>query len=248
MTVPALKFAEKVGLAPKKLKVIETEKGRYIGAVITDKGVASLRVLQDILPEAILGVGFPKSMRWADLKIAFARPIHSVLALLGEKVIPFAIDKTLKSGRYSFGHRFMAPGKIKIQHADEYLEKLRRAHVTADVAERKNMVEETIRHAAQSLNGSILPDPYLLDTVANLVEIPFPVAGRFDDVFLELPSDILITAMREHQKYFAVVDQNGELLPGFVAVNNTRCKDQQLAANGHERVLRARLADARFFL
>jgi glycyl-tRNA synthetase beta chain len=246
-SVPAIKFAEKVGLPVERLVVQETEKGRYLSATVTDKGVGSKSVLQRLLPETILAIPFPKTMRWSDLSIAFARPIQSVLALLGKSVVSFALADSLKSGRYAWGHMFMHRKKIKIDQADDYLEKMRQALVIADISERKEMVRREIDAAAESLGGRILPDEELVDIVTQLVETPIATGGRFDDGFLELPREILITAMREHQKYFAVVDPDGKLMPCFVAVNNTRTKDLDLVAKGHQRVLRARLSDARFF-
>ena len=246
-SIPARKFAEKVGLPVEGLKVVETEKGRYLSATITDKGVASRTVLQKILPEILLATPFPKTMRWSDLTIAFARPIQSVLALLGSSVIGFTLGDRIKSGRFAWGHLFMHHKKIKIQQAGDYLEPMRQAMVIADIPERKAMVRREIAAAAEALGGAILPDEELVDIVTQLVEIPVATGGRFDEVFLELPREILITSMREHQKYFAVVDQAGNLMPCFVAVNNTRTKDLNLVAKGHGRVLRARLSDARFF-
>jgi glycyl-tRNA synthetase beta chain len=245
--VPALKFAEKVGLPVERLVVKETEKGRYLSATVTDKGIASKTVLQRLLPEIILATPFPKTMRWSDLTIAFARPIQSVLALLGKSVITFSLADKLKSGRYAWGHMFMHRKKVKIEQAGDYLEALRQAEVIADIPERKEMVRREIAAAAEDLGGRILPDDELLDIVTHLVEIPIATGGRFDDDFLELPREILITAMREHQKYFAVVDSAGNLMPCFVAVNNTRTRDLTLVARGHQRVLRARLSDAQFF-
>jgi len=246
-SLPARKFAEKLGLPVERLSVSETEKGRYLSATITDKGRASKAVLQKILPDIILATPFPKTMRWSNLDIAFARPIQSVLALLGKSVIAFSLGDALKSGRYAWGHMFMCPKKIKIGDAGSYLASMRQAMVIADIPERKQMVRQEIAMAAKALGGQILPDEELLDIVAQLVEIPIATGGRFDEGFLKLPREILITSMREHQKYFAVVDQAGKLMPCFVAVNNTRTKDLALVAKGHQRVLRARLSDAQFF-
>jgi glycyl-tRNA synthetase beta chain len=246
-TVPALKFSEKVGVPVKKLKVSETEKGRYLSATISDKGLATKTVLQKMLPEIILATPFPKTMRWSELSISFARPIQSILALLGKSIVSFSLEGKIKSGRYAWGHMFMQHQKIKIDDATEYADKMRQAHVIVDVAERKEMVLKQIEAAAKALGGKILPDEELLDIVTNLVEIPIATGGKFDDVFLELPREILITSMREHQKYFAVMDDNDQLMPCFVAVNNTQTKDLDLVATGHERVLRARLSDAQFF-
>lgn len=246
-TIAARKFAEKIGVPVKRLKIRETEKGRYISATATDKGQPAGAVLQHILPEVILGTPFPKTMRWSDLNIAFARPIQSVLAILGDKVVPFALDRRIKSGRFAWGHMFMHHKKVKIARADDYFESMQAARVIVDIETRKQMVREEIGAAAEKLGGKILPDDDLLDIVTNLVEIPFASGGRFDESFLELPNEILITAMRQHQKYFAVVDDAGKLMPCFVAVNNTRTRDMNLVAKGHQRVLRARLSDAQFF-
>jgi glycyl-tRNA synthetase beta chain len=185
-------------------------------------------------------------MRWADLDLEFARPLHSIVALYGKTVIQFQLGN-LKSGRYSSGHSFMAPGKIKLANADDYVETLRSAKVLVDLEERKSMLESDIAEIAEKLGGSILPDKELVDIVNNLVEFPIPVAGKFDVEFLQVPDEVLINAMREHQKYFAVVDHNNRLMPCFIAVNNTATKDMEMVATGHERVLRARLADAQFF-
>jgi glycyl-tRNA synthetase beta chain len=245
-TVAAEKFAEKVGLPLSKLSVTETEKGRYLCGKKTERGLATRTLLKEILPEVILSTPFPKRMRWAELPIEFARPIHHVLALLGEKVVTFTVGD-VKSGRYTRGHYFMSPKKIKINRSEEYLDALRAAHVLADIQERRNQVDTLVRQAAEAAGGRILPDDELLDTVTNLVELPIPVVGTFETKFLEIPDEILITAMREHQKYFAVIDAAGKLMPCFVAVNNTRTRDMNLVATGHERVIRARLEDGRFF-
>jgi glycyl-tRNA synthetase beta chain len=142
---------------------------------------------------------------------------------------------------------FMQHEKIKIDDADAYEERMQAAHVVVDIRKRRQMVRKEVEAAAKAMGGRVLADDELLDIVTNLVEIPIATGGKFDKVFLELPREILITSMREHQKYFAVVDDNDQLMPCFVAVNNTRTKDLDLVARGHERVLRARLSDAQFF-
>jgi glycyl-tRNA synthetase beta chain len=245
-TMAAQKFAEKAGVPVNKLTVKETPRGSYLAAERMERGLATQTLLKEILPEVILSIPFPKKMRWADLDIEFARPIHTILALLGKSIVSFYLG-TIKSGRYTCGHSFMAPGKIKLDVADDYLPKLRSSWVLADMAERRKMLERGIVEAAKKLGGRILPDDELVDIVTNLVEYPVPVDGKFDEAFLEVPDEVLINAMREHQKYFAVVDTNNKLMPSFIAVNNTAARDLALAAKGHERVLRARLADAQFF-
>jgi glycyl-tRNA synthetase beta chain len=245
-TMAAQKFAEKIGVPVSKLAIKETPRGAYLSAQKRERGLSTQTLLKEILPPVILATPFPKKMRWADLDIEFARPIHTILALLGKSVISFKLGN-LKSGRYTCGHSFMAPAKIKLDTTDEYLDKLRAAHVVADMQERKKILTERIADVARELGGRILSDEELVDINNNLVEYPIPVAGKFDTEFLELPDEVLITVMREHQKYFAVVDRNHNLMPCFIAVNNTAARDLALSATGHERVIRARLADAQFF-
>jgi glycyl-tRNA synthetase beta chain len=246
-TMAAVKFAEKAGVAVGRLQVVATEKGRYLSARKTSRGQTTLKLLKTILPEVILATPFPKSMRWADLSIQFARPIQSVVALLGSKVVAFTLGGRIKSGRHALGHMFMNPGKVAIASPEAYEDALAAANVVVDIAKRRRMTANVVAEAATTLGGQVLPDEELVDIVTNLVEIPVATAGKFDDIFLDVPKEILITAMREHQKYFAVVDDTGRLMPGFVAVNNTRTRDMNLVATGHQRVLRARLSDARYF-
>jgi len=245
-TTAALKFAEKVGVSVNALTIKETNKGRYICARVSERGLATRTLLKTILPEVILTTPFPKTMKWAELNITFARPIHYIVALLGNQVIPFEMGDT-KSGRYSFGHYFMQPKKVKIPSPEDYVNTLKDTHVFIDFEERRKLVENEINKAAKGVGGKILPDEELIDINKNLVEFPIATAGNFDKAFLDIPGEILITAMRHHQKYFAVVDDSGNLMPSFIAVNNTRTKDMNLVATGHERVLRARLSDAQFF-
>ncbi|RJP87641.1 MAG: glycine--tRNA ligase subunit beta [Desulfobacteraceae bacterium] len=247
LTVAAQKFAEKTGVPAAQLKVKETEKGRYFYAVKTERGAASKNVFKEMLPDVILSLPFPKSMRWADLTISFARPIHTIAALLGTDVIPFRVGN-ISSGRNTFGHRFMKPGKIRLSSPDNYLNALSDAWVLADTCKRKETLEMQMTEAVTRISGQVIPDDELLETVAHLIEYPAAIVGRFDEAFLELPNEILITAMREHQKYFAVVDAKDQLMPYFVAINNTQAKDMDLVTKGHERVLRARLSDAQFFV
>jgi glycyl-tRNA synthetase beta chain len=245
-TVPALKFAEKLGIPMEQVEVKDTGKGRYLCAMKTEDAVSTVKVLEKLLPETVTRIPFPKTMRWADLDIHFARPITSILALYGSEVIPFTVGD-IASGNTTRGHRFMNPSEPVVSNPSDYAGILEQASVMADIESRKAAVRVEIEKTAASVNGVILKDEELVNIVGNLIEYPVVVAGTFDDVFLELPSEVLITAMREHQKYFAVVDKEGQLLPHFVVVNNTRTKDMAVVTKGHEKVLRARLADARFF-
>ncbi|MCD6272381.1 MAG: glycine--tRNA ligase subunit beta [Deltaproteobacteria bacterium] len=245
-TIAAEKFAQKAGIPVEQLKLKKTKKGEYLSAEKKDSGLQTRILLKTILPESILSITFPKTMKWADLDVLFARPIQSIMALFGENMISFTLGG-IKSGRYVFGHRFMHPGKIRINDPAEYINVLRTASVFVKIDERKAIIEKDIKETAAELGGSIFSDSELVDIVTNLVEYPAVVAGRFDTKFLELPDIVLITSMREHQKYFSVVDQNNNLMPCFIAVNNTKAKDMELVSKGHERVLRSRLEDAMFF-
>ncbi|MBC2712637.1 MAG: glycine--tRNA ligase subunit beta [Desulfosarcina sp.] len=246
-SMAAVKFAEKAGVPVNRLKVTQTDKGRYLIARKTNRGQATINLLKTILPEVILATPFPKSMRWADLSIQFARPIQSIVALYGTKVVSFSLGGRIKSGRQSLGHLFMNPGKVTIPSPEAYEKTMASVNVVVDIAKRRQMTATAVANAAAAMGGQVLPDEELMDIVTNLVETPIATAGKFDDIFLEVPREILITAMREHQKYFAVIDKAGKLMPGFIAVNNTRTRDMDLVATGHQRVLRARLADARYF-
>jgi len=245
-TQAAAKFAEKVGVPVGRLRIADTPRGRYVCADKSEASLTTLQILPTLLPDIISSISFPKRMKWGTLDVSFARPIHWILALLGGQVIPFRFGD-IESGNRTYGHRFMHPQAIAISHPDAYRDALRKAYVIADKAERRDWVIQAIETVASQQGGRILPDAELVDTVNNLIEYPAVTAGKFDAGFLEIPDEVLITAMREHQKYFSVVDANGRLMNCFVVVNNTPVRDMDLVARGHERVLRARLSDARFF-
>jgi glycyl-tRNA synthetase beta chain len=239
-------FAKNQGVPVSRLGTKRTDKGDYVCVKMTERGRAVKGLLQKIIPEVITVIPFPKSMRWADLNLAFARPIHAIVALLDDQIVSFKLEN-IKSGRRTLGHRFMHPKSLAIKDARDYVSALRPAFVVADMAERKEVVATEIAKAASILGGSVIADNALVDTVTNLVEYVAVSGGTFDEKFLQVPKEVLITAMREHQKYFAVVDANNNLLPCFIAVNNTPVQDMKVVTKGHERVLRARLEDARFF-
>ncbi len=245
-TIAAEKFAAKAGVAIDQIKIEETKKGRYLTAVIEEKCDTAAAILEGILEKEILSLPFPKSMRWGELSISFARPIISLLGLLGETLLDFKVGN-INSSPYIFGHQFMHPGKYKVASADQYVEVTKSVGIIVDIEKRKTMLVNEINACAKSHDSQILEDDDLIDLVTNLVEYPYPVVGKFDEDFLEVPDEVLITAMREHQKYFAIVDETGQLKPLFIAVNNTKARDMTLVARGHEKVLRARLSDAKFF-
>ncbi len=248
-TKAAMGFARSRGVAVADLAVVDTAKGEYLMAVEEVKGVATHELLPGLLDELLRSIPFPKSMRWADGSLSFARPIQWLLALYDGKVVNFTVEN-VQSGNTTPGHRFMAPEPEEVRDFDQYLELLAEKSVIADPAKRRGLVIEEVQKAVRERvgeSGKPVLDDALIDTVTNLVEIPWGVCGSFDEKFLALPDEALITSMREHQKYFPVVDEDGNLMPVFVAVNNTDIKDRELAVSGHERVLRARLEDGLFF-
>ncbi|MBU0484769.1 MAG: glycine--tRNA ligase subunit beta [Proteobacteria bacterium] len=239
-------FAKSRGVSVDQLQIASTDKGEYIMVVVEKKGEETINLLPDLLNAIIKEMPFPKSMRWGAGRTSFARPIQWLLAIYNDQIVPCQAND-VTSDKLTYGHRFMSPSAIEITDFTSYLHALRQAKVLADPSERREAANKEITRAAATTVGKILPDEELLDTVTNLVESPFAICGSFDEKFLELPREALITSMREHQKYFAVVNDKGDLLPYFVAVNNTETKDPIVAKAGHQRVLRARLEDALFF-
>ncbi len=245
-TKAALGFAKKQGVPFDELQWKKTSKGNYLYVKRNIPGRLTIEVLSEILPKIIGDLPWPKSMRWGQVGFPFVRPIHWVLALFNGEVIPFEVAE-VKSANQTRGHRFMSPQVLEVNGIQDYVKKVRAAYVIIDREERKKRVEETTAAAASTVSGIPLKDPELVSTVANLVEFPSAVCGSFDEGFLNIPGPVLITAMKEHQKYFSLRDEEDRLMPNFVAVNNTVTKDESVVRRGHERVLRARLADADFF-
>jgi glycyl-tRNA synthetase beta chain len=236
-------FARKSGVP---VEALREKKGRLVATVVT-KGVATAEVLPEVLERMIRGIPFKKSMRWDSLETdPFARPVHWIGAALAGKLVKVSFAD-VTSGKKTRGHRFHAPQEFELSSAKNYLAELRKAHVLADWAERKARIGEEVARAAREAGGTTRPDDELLEIVTGLVEEPYGVLGRFDPAFLQLPPEVLISEMRGHQKYFAVEDARGQLLPAFVAVSNTRVKDPAVSRRGYERVLRARLSDGKFF-
>ncbi len=250
LTKAAIGFARSKGCEPEALQVVTTAKGEYLMVVEDVQGQATSALLPVLLESLVRELVFPKSMRWADYNMAFARPIQWIVALYDGQGVPLEIEG-VGCGRTTRGHRFMAPAEFEVGGIDEYLTKLAEHFVLVDPVQRRAKVIEEIQRAVREGAGNPDAQPILheglLDTVTNLVEYPYGVCGHFERKFLQLPEETLVTSMREHQKYFPVTDKEGKLLPLFVAVNNTRIEDVALAASGHERVLRARLEDGLFF-
>lgn len=239
-------FARTNGVGVDDLKTIDTEKGQYLFLSKVIEGGSTVEQLPEILPRVIAKIPFKKSMRWRDLDIRFARPMHWIVALYGGEIIPFTFGDLI-SGNCSRGHRFMAPGEFSVSGAGDYVSKAEKQYVIPQVAKRRQMIEAQLEKLAEQLGGRINPDPELLDEVSFLVEMPQALAGSIEDRFLQLPPELLITSMREHQRYFTLVDKQGRLLPHFITIANTLAKDPGVVVAGNERVLRARLSDAMFF-
>ena len=240
-------FAKKQGISVGELKTIETPKGEYLYVKQEIPGRPTVEILSESLPGIIGEIPWPKSMRWGAVGFPFVRPVHWILCLFDGVVVPFQ-SAGVQSGSTTFGHRFMGPEAVDPSNIAGYENVMENAFVVLDPLKRQRVVEKTVGEAAASVGGVPADDPELVQTVANLTEYPTAVCGSFEKGFLELPDAVLITAMREHQKYFAVYDEKGALMPNFVAVNNTKTRDESVVCKGHERVLRARLSDADFFL
>ncbi len=245
-TKAALVFAEKNRIPVESLTVKTTDKGEYLAARIEEKGGDTAEWLKQAMPGFILSIPFPKTMRWMDKDIRFARPIHWILALWGGAVIDFKING-LKTGNLSRGHRFMSPGAFLVKDVKSYLLQTEPNYVVIDPGVRKQRIIKQVRELAESKGGTVLEDSGLVDETANLVEYPVAVLGSFNKDFLRVPKEVLITAMREHQRYFSLVQGQGELLPYFITISNTRAEDMEVVRAGNERVLTARLSDAAYF-
>ena len=239
-------FARTNGVSVAELSTIETPKGEYLFLSKVVEGGKSIDQLTEILPRMIGKIPSKKSMRWKDLDIRFVRPIHWIVATFDGEIIPFTFGD-LHSGNLSRGHRFMAPEEFTVSGAADYITKAEQHYVIPQLEKRRKLIDEQLEVISKQLGGRINPDPELLDEVCFLVETPQALAGTIEAQFLQLPPELLITSMREHQRYFTLVDEQGKLLPYFITIANTLTKDPAVVVAGNERVLKARLADAMFF-
>jgi glycyl-tRNA synthetase beta chain len=246
-TPAAHAFAKKAGVDVSQLERVTTPKGEYLAAKITKKGRSATAVLSELLPKEINSIYWPKNMYWRKPSEKFVRPVRWLIALLDRDVIPLEFDG-IRAGNQSRCHRILAEGPILISNAGSaYVEALRAAKVLGRT-EREQQIRKALDAATRTIPGARWrEDKGLLDAVVNLTEFPSAILGSFDREFLELPEEVLVTVMRDHQKYFAVEDSGGKLLPHFLAVLNTDGDPRGIIRHGHERVLRARFNDARFF-
>ena len=246
-TRAAMSFAEKQGVPLSKLTIVNTPKGEYLAVKQTVLGRPAAEILAKALPEAIHEIAWPRSMYWAESDSPrFIRPIRWIVALLDNKVIPFSFAD-VQAGRTSDGHRFLGKRSIPLARPGEYESKMNKNFVLCRPAERRAKIEGEIRSLTTRKSLRAHEDAGLLDLVTYLNEYPSVILGSFDPSFLALPEEILITVMRGHQKYFGVENRAGELAPHFLAVINLPRDPKGLVRAGHERVLRARFADAQFF-
>ena len=226
--------------------VQEDKKGAFYLAVTDKPGRATADLIAEIVPDVIRNFPWPKSMRWGTGTLRWVRPLHSILCLLGGKVVPFELEG-ITSGDKTRGHRFMAPDAFAVTDFADYEAKLKSAHVILDPAERAKEIHEGALHLAQEAGLHLFEDEALLHEVAGLVEWPVPLIGKIDDDFMTVPQEVLTSTMRANQKYFALTDAEGKLAPRFIVVANIIAEDGGAAiVNGNERVLRARFSDARF--
>ena len=241
-TKAAIGFARGKGLDVAELVV---EDG-YIYAETKTAGVPAKDIVTDMLPQLITGLNFPKSMHWGDLDAKFVRPVRWLVALLDEEVIPVEFA-TVKSGNVTRGHRFLGADEITIKNAASYVDTLKENFVMVDQDARRELISKQLHDMAASKNASIVWDDDLLEEINYLVEWPTALCGGFEESYLALPDAAIITPMKDHQRYFPLVGQDGKLLPMFLTVRNGSDHSIEVVQAGNERVLRARLDDAKFF-
>ncbi|WP_144392504.1 glycine--tRNA ligase subunit beta [Pleionea sediminis] len=242
----AIGFAKSCGTEVDKLERIETPKGERLAFKAEVKGATAKELLPEIIESSLGKLPIPKAMRWGDSTAEFIRPPHWLLILLGENIVDANILE-LTSGNQSFGHRFHAPEAITITQPSKYEDALREAKVDVDFESRKRTITNQVNAIAEKHQATAVIEDDLLNEVAALVEWPVALDGQFDDAFLEVPAEALIATMQADQKYFHLVDGNNKLLPRFITVSNIESKHPQSVVSGNERVIRPRLADAKFF-
>ncbi len=240
----AIGFAKGRGVDVADLTTETTAKGEVVCARVETKGGPTVNILNEYLSQWMADITFPKKMRWAARKVPFARPVHWIAALFGGKKLKFEFEG-IKAGNTSRGHRFLKPNKFKFDSLKTYLKECKKHKVMVDPEERRQSIKDQIKAIAKEVRGKVKEDADLLDTVTHLVELPVAVLGEFDKQYLELPKELLVITMKHHQKYFPVW-KGGKLLPYFITISNMKAKGKDIA-RGNQRVLKARLEDARFF-
>ncbi|KAF0183672.1 MAG: glycyl-tRNA synthetase beta chain [Nitrospirae bacterium] len=245
-TKAAEAFARSTGIEVFQLERREKGKGFYLFAQVKEASNSTVGLLPELLPKIILALNFPKSMRWGNSEMRFARPIHWILAMYQNERVKFEIEG-IKSKALTRGHRFLSPAAFEVKEDRAYINLLRNNLVVVDPDERKKMILEGALKLTESVDGVLVEDDALLTHVVFLVEYPLPVLGTFDPEYLSLPEELLITVMKDHQKYFAVRGNDRRLTNHFIVVGNTRSDNADVVKKGAEKVLRARFEDARFY-
>lgn len=245
-TKAATGFAQSLGLNVEELEQQETDKGTWLVANVHQEGKTIHQLLPEFLQQAVNKLPIPKRMRWGDSKVQFVRPVHWLLVLFGNQVIPLTV-LGLDANQHSRGHRFHSSSPIVISTPESYEDQLKDAYVIADFAKRRELIRTQVEAAGKEAGGEAVIDEALLNEVTALVEWPTPLVGNFDSDFLRVPQEAIITAMQEHQRYFPVVDAKGNLQSSFITISNIESSDKELVIYGNEKVIRPRLADAAFF-
>jgi len=245
-TPAAAGFAKKQGVEPDQLQTIDTPKGPRLGLRSTVGGVTTKDCLNDIIQGSVQALPIPKRMRWSDNRVEFVRPVHWVVAMLGQDFDHGEI-LGLTTGNTTRGHRFHSSGAITLDRPEDYIDALADARVVASFEQRQQMIRDQVEVEASALQATAVIDQDLLDEVTGLVEWPVALTGSFEERFLEVPPEALVSSMKEHQKYFHLVDGEGRLKPNFITISNIESKDPVQVISGNERVIRPRLSDAAFF-
>ena len=245
-TEAAVRFANSQGVKVENLIVKKKDKGEYVAAVVEEKGLAVKDLLPEVLKRIVLSMRFSKAMRWGNGSLRFARPIHWLLAMFDKDIMRFELDG-VKSSNITWGHRFLSRGRFQIKEVSDFRNLLENNFVIVDQEQRRKIILEGIRRLAAVVEGRPIEDEELIETVNFLVEYPFPVLCSFQKEYLELPKELLVTVMKDHQKFFAIEDEEGRLINHFIVISNTKKENEEIVRIGAERVIKARFEDAKFY-
>jgi len=245
-TEAAVRFANSQGVKVEDLIVKKKDKGEYVAAVVEEKGLAVKDLLPEVLKRIVLSMRFSKAMRWGNGSLRFARPIHWLLAMLDKDIMRFELDG-VKSSNITWGHRFLSRGRFQIKEVSDFRNLLENNFVIVDQEQRRKIILEGIRRLAAVVEGRPIEDEELIETVNFLVEYPFPVLCSFQKEYLELPKELLVTVMKDHQKFFAIKDEEDRLINHFIVISNTKKENEEIVRIGAERVIKARFEDAKFY-
>ncbi|MGI9200830.1 MAG: glycine--tRNA ligase subunit beta [Woeseiaceae bacterium] len=247
LTAAGEAFARKCGVAPDDLGRTSSEKGEWVSCEVVERGQTTAELMPALIEESLAALPIPRRMRWGAGDAEFVRPVHWVVMIHGATVVDASV-LGIRAGNESRGHRFMGASSVPINKASDYLSTLeKQGSVIADFDRRRSIVEEGVAAEAKAAGGSVVDGEALFDEVAALVEWPVPMTGSFDQQYLQLPREVVVSTLTGHQRYFPVADQKGELLPSFITVANIESKDPEQVRSGNERVIHPRLADAAFF-